>query len=97
MAVSAPREAGAVGAGAFDAERVYDTVLGRPGRHLAIAVTRYRERCGSKPRAQSVDRNGYVNVFVSIDFDNDSVGCNIMHAGPPGRWNPRAICERTGL
>jgi hypothetical protein len=92
-----PRQAGTVGAGPFDTECMHNTVLGRPSRHLAIALAGYRERCGGKPCAQSVDRNYDVNVFVRVDANDDGVRCDIIHTGPPGGGNPKSICKRTGL
>jgi hypothetical protein len=90
-------ETGTVGASPFNAERVQGPVLACPGCHLPIALACYRERCGGKPGAQSVDSDGDVDVFMSIDADDDGVWCDIMHTGPPGGWNPKALHERTGL
>src|SRR3546814_3098877 len=76
---------------------MHDPVFGRPCCHLAIALAGYRKRGGGKPRAQSVDRDRYVDVLVGVDADDDGFGCDIMHIGPPGWWNPKMSCERTGL
>jgi hypothetical protein len=50
-----------------------------------------------EPRPKAVDRDGDVNVLVGIEADDDGLGNDILHTGPPGRWKPKAMCERTGL
>ncbi len=58
-----------------------------PGRPPALMDQFDREGTGNEAvasRAQSVDRDGDMNVFIGGDADDDGLRCDAMRADPPG-------------
>src|SRR3954453_23768591 len=71
---STPSQSRTVGTGAFDAEGPdWSEGLG-PSLQIAVAGTADRDGHRPQPRAQRIDDDGSMSVFMSVDADYDLAG-----------------------
>jgi hypothetical protein len=92
------RQAGAIRAGALDAEGADGPERPGPGLELAVAAEADPDRQLSGAGAEPGDGDGGVGVFMGVHADDDVVGHGLAHGASP----PRVRCRwrsggRTGL